>query len=70
MGSCGRIYGPSDLVAAVKASYFQAGGNPNNDPICNKHVVLKAGSKTVTVQVTDKCMGCTDNEILITKAAM
>ncbi|PBK65629.1 hypothetical protein ARMSODRAFT_891594 [Armillaria solidipes] len=62
LGSCGITNTTSDMIVAVSHllydSYPGATANPNLNPICSKKLVATYGGKSVTVTVTDKCMGC------------
>ncbi|KAK0448044.1 riboflavine-aldehyde-forming enzyme [Armillaria borealis] len=48
--------GLAPVVRLVSTSGATA--NPNLNPICGKKLVATYGGKSVTVTVTDKCMGC------------
>ncbi|KAK0191603.1 plant expansin [Armillaria mellea] len=62
LGSCGKTNTASDMIVAVSHllydSYPGATANPNLNPICGKKLVATYKGKSVTVTVTDKCMGC------------
>ncbi|KAG7446158.1 uncharacterized protein BT62DRAFT_1006376 [Guyanagaster necrorhizus] len=62
LGSCGITNVATDMIVAVSYllydSYPGATANPNLNPICGKELVATYGGKSVTVTVTDKCMGC------------
>lgn len=45
------------------------GGNPNNNPYCNKGVTLSYNGATVNAYVFDKCPGCQDMAIDLSHAA-
>jgi hypothetical protein len=45
------------------------GGNPNNNPYCNKGVTISYQGKTVNAYVFDKCPGCSGMSIDLSHAA-
>nr|ADI72050.2 loosenin [Bjerkandera adusta] len=62
LGACGKVNVDTDMIAAVSHQFFNsfpgAGANPNNNPICGRAATVHHGSKTIKVQITDRCGGC------------
>ncbi|EKM52742.1 uncharacterized protein PHACADRAFT_164667 [Phanerochaete carnosa HHB-10118-sp] len=62
LGACGYNNNESEHVAAVSHQFFDSFGggssNPNDAPICGKMATLHYGGKTTTVQIVDRCAGC------------
>jgi len=61
-------------VVAVGEELFDTwpgynGYNPNSNPICNKHIKVTYKGKSVVVQVTDRCPGCTKRSLDLSPAA-
>ncbi|QRV91177.1 hypothetical protein RhiJN_19195 [Ceratobasidium sp. AG-Ba] len=61
--ACGITNKDTDFIAAASQELFDGfngytGGNPNNNPICNKKVKAFYQGKSVTVTLTDRCVGC------------
>ena len=55
-GSCGQTMQSSDYIIALNAAQMQAsynGGNPNENPLCGKKLVLRHNGKTVQATITD-----------------
>ncbi|KAJ8094993.1 hypothetical protein PM082_010211 [Marasmius tenuissimus] len=73
IGACGKQSSASQLVAAVAAPVFDnypgAPPNPNNNPICKKQAKVTYGSKSVTVNVVDRCPGCGNTGIDLSPTA-
>ncbi|SPO06707.1 related to rasp f 7 allergen [Cephalotrichum gorgonifer] len=69
LGACGeddsgKDY--SDFIVAIAADTM--GAQSNGNPMCGKKVNIKAGSKTATATVRDKCPGCSGGAIDASKA--
>ena len=63
LGACGWTNVSQDPIVAVSAQLFDNwpgynGWNPNDNPICGKHLTISYGGKSLTVQVADRCPGC------------
>ncbi|QRV76345.1 hypothetical protein RhiJN_04360 [Ceratobasidium sp. AG-Ba] len=63
LGACGFPNKDTDFIAAASKLLFDGfegytGGNPNNNPICNKKVKAFYQGKSVTVTITDRCEAC------------
>lgn len=63
LGACGITNQDTDYICAVSHLLFDgfegyAGGDPNSNPICNRKLKATYKGKTVTVTVTDRCVGC------------
>jgi len=63
LGACGITNNDSQYIAAVSHLLFDTfpgytSGNPNNNPICGKQVTAHYQGKSVTVTITDRCVGC------------
>ncbi|CAE7070504.1 unnamed protein product [Rhizoctonia solani] len=63
LGSCGITSKDTDYIVAVSQLLYDGfegftGGNPNNNPICNKKIKATYQGKSVTVTVVDRCVGC------------
>ncbi|KAF8994155.1 RlpA-like double-psi beta-barrel-protein domain-containing protein-containing protein [Cyathus striatus] len=74
VGACGITNTNADFIVAVSAQYFDtfpgyAGGNPNNNPVCGRSIQANYQGRSVTVAVTDRCVGCAYGDIDLTPAA-
>jgi len=63
LGACGITNKDTDYIAAVSMLLFDGfegytGGNPNNNPVCGKKIKANYQGKSVTITVTDRCVGC------------
>lgn len=63
LGACGITNADTDYICAVSHLLFDGfdgytGGDPNNNPVCNKKLKATYQGKSVTVTVTDRCVGC------------
>jgi expansin (peptidoglycan-binding protein) len=63
LGACGITNTDSNMIAAASELLFDTfpgyeGGNPNNNPICNKQVSVTYGGTTILVTITDRCAAC------------
>ncbi|KZT64092.1 hypothetical protein DAEQUDRAFT_679232, partial [Daedalea quercina L-15889] len=44
-------------------------GNPNDDPACNKQIMVSYEGKSVAITMVDHCMGCTTTDLDLSPAA-
>ncbi|KAF9015276.1 RlpA-like double-psi beta-barrel-protein domain-containing protein-containing protein [Cyathus striatus] len=63
LGACGIVNTDTDFIAAASKLLFDNFPgydrvNPNNNPICNRKVKATYQGKSVTVAITDRCVGC------------
>jgi len=63
LGACGITNHDTDFIAAASMLLFDnypnyTGGNPNNNPLCGRKVKANYQGKSVTVTITDRCVGC------------
>ncbi|KAH9839118.1 plant expansin [Rhodofomes roseus] len=63
LGACGVNNVDSDYIVAVSEDLFDNypgynGINPSNNPVCNKQITANYNGNSVTVTVTDRCVGC------------
>jgi len=63
LGACGITNSDTDYIAAVSHLLFDTYpgykvGNPNNNPLCGRKVTATYQGKSVTVAITDRCVGC------------
>jgi expansin (peptidoglycan-binding protein) len=61
-------------VAAISHELFDSwpgykGGNPNLNPVCDKHIRVSYRGKSVVVQVTDRCPGCSERSLDLSPSA-
>ncbi|KAH9922488.1 plant expansin [Fomitopsis serialis] len=68
LGACGITNTNSDYIVAVSENLFDnypgyTGGNPNNNPVCNKQITASYNGKSVKVTVTDRCTGCATTDL-------
>lgn len=45
------------------------GLNPNHNPICGKHIQITYAGKSVIVEVTDRCPGCSERSLDLSPSA-
>ncbi|KAG9080435.1 hypothetical protein FRC06_006588 [Ceratobasidium sp. 370] len=74
LGACGITNNDSQFIAAVSHLLFDGfngytGGNPNKNPICNKKVTAHYQGKSVSVIITDRCVGCEEFDLDFSPAA-
>lgn len=74
LGACGGYNTDSDMIAAASELLYDGfdgydGGNPNDNPICNKQVSLTYQGKTITVTIVDRCVGCAIYDLDLAPAA-
>ncbi|KZT36748.1 hypothetical protein SISSUDRAFT_1034640 [Sistotremastrum suecicum HHB10207 ss-3] len=74
LGACGVTNTEADLIVAISQSLFQNfpgfnGGNPNANPVCGKSITANFQGKSVTVTVTDACVGCAATDLDFSPAA-
>ncbi|KZT30463.1 hypothetical protein NEOLEDRAFT_1126018 [Neolentinus lepideus HHB14362 ss-1] len=63
LGACGITNSDTDYIAAVSHLLFDTfpgynGANPNDNPVCNKKVTASYQGKSVSITITDRCVGC------------
>lgn len=63
LGACGITNKDTDFIAAVSKDFFDTfpgydGANPNKNSLCGRKVKVEYEGKTITVIVTDRCVGC------------
>ncbi|KXL50013.1 MAG: hypothetical protein FE78DRAFT_138815 [Acidomyces sp. 'richmondensis'] len=64
LGACGITSSPSDHIVAISEVIYdaydaEAGGNPNNNPMCGKTVTITGvDGIPYTATVVDRCTGC------------
>jgi len=68
LGACGITNKDTDYICAVSQLLFDGfegytGGDPNSNPICGRKIKATYKGKTVTVAVTDRCVGCKINDL-------
>ncbi|KIM91522.1 hypothetical protein PILCRDRAFT_810813 [Piloderma croceum F 1598] len=73
LGACGAYSSPSDYIVAVAAptfdSYPGAGSNPNQNPICFKHITVNYQGQSVDVTIVDRCADCPGANLDLSPAA-
>jgi len=66
-GACGYENTSTDAICAVSHIIWDAAStssNPNNNPLCGKHIRITrydptvGGNRSVDVEVVDRCVGC------------
>ncbi|KAI0820941.1 plant expansin [Irpex lacteus] len=72
--ACGVTNNDSEYIAAVSHLLYDSfpgysGGNPNHNPICGKSVTAHYKGKSVTVKITDRCVGCAKWDLDFSPAA-
>ncbi|KAJ4307366.1 hypothetical protein N0V84_012786, partial [Fusarium piperis] len=68
MGACGEDdSGKDESENIVALSHLLMGPVSNGNPMCGKTITIKANGKTTTAVVKDKCMGCSINDIDVSK---
>jgi len=68
LGACGITNKDTDYICAVSHLLFDGfdgytGGDPNSNPICGKKIKATYKGKSVTVTVTDRCVGCAMDDL-------
>lgn len=68
LGACGITNKDTDFICAVSHLLFDGfegytGGDPNSNPICGKKIKATYQGKSVTVTVTDRCVGCAAGDL-------
>ncbi|EKM52556.1 uncharacterized protein PHACADRAFT_261057 [Phanerochaete carnosa HHB-10118-sp] len=63
LGACGFTNSASDFIVAVAEGFFDTypgynGVNPNDNPICGRQITANYNGQSVTVEVVDRCTGC------------
>jgi len=46
-----------------------SGGNPNANPVCGRMITASYQGKSVTVEVTDRCVACEQTDLDFSPAA-
>jgi len=74
LGACGITNNDSQYIAAVSHLLFDTypgynGANPNQNPVCGKQVTASYQGKSVTVTITDRCVGCKVTDLDFSPAA-
>ncbi|KAI0742257.1 RlpA-like double-psi beta-barrel-protein domain-containing protein-containing protein [Daedaleopsis nitida] len=73
LGACGHANTDADFIVAVDHTTFDtwpgATANPNNNPLCGRTMRVDAGGRSVTVVITDKCMGCAPGSVDLSPTA-
>lgn len=68
LGACGWT-NDGTVESVVALPYGMMGTQSNGNPFCGMTITIKVGSKTTTAKVVDKCMGCVNNHIDVSRAA-
>lgn len=68
LGACGITNVDTDYICAVSHLLFDGfdgytGGNPNSNPVCGRKITATYQGKSVTVTVTDRCVGCAMHDL-------
>ncbi|KAI5949870.1 DAG7 [Candida jiufengensis] len=66
LGACGSYHSDSDYIIAISHELYDShnvGGNPNNNPLCNKKIRASYNGKSVDVTVVDRCEACAYNDL-------
>jgi len=63
LGACGITNNDGQHICAVSHLLYDtfpgyAGGNPNNNPVCNRQVIATYQGRSVTLTITDRCAAC------------
>jgi len=74
LGACGITNNDSQFIAAASHLLFDGfngytGGDPNQNPICNRKVTAHYQGKSVSVILTDRCVGCAKYDLDFAPAA-
>ncbi|KAM0333167.1 hypothetical protein ACHAQA_001827 [Verticillium albo-atrum] len=70
MGACGfDDSGKDNSENIVALSHLLMGTQSNGNPMCDQTITISANGKTTTATVRDKCMGCAQEDIDVSKAA-
>ncbi|KAG8748573.1 hypothetical protein FRC10_003707 [Ceratobasidium sp. 414] len=74
LGACGITNNDSQFIAAASHLLFDGfsgytGGDPNQNPICNRKVTAHYQGKSVSVILTDRCVGCAKYDLDFSPAA-
>ncbi|KAJ5757719.1 uncharacterized protein N7511_006413 [Penicillium nucicola] len=71
LGACGGWNVGTDWIAAVSHIVFDRnarGTNPNNNGLCGQKIHIQRGGRTVEATVVDRCEGCKENDIDVTRS--
>ncbi|KAF2157168.1 hypothetical protein K461DRAFT_273306 [Myriangium duriaei CBS 260.36] len=71
LGACGITNSGTDSIVAISMLVFDQytpNGNPNKNPLCGRTVTLRSkdGKSTYTATVTDRCVGCAEQDLDLT----
>ncbi|WYZ35195.1 hypothetical protein EsH8_I_001471 [Colletotrichum jinshuiense] len=66
LGACGWTDNDNSMIVAL--SHIKMGTQSNGNPLCGRKVRIEAEGNSVEVTVTDKCMGCAENDIDVSPA--
>ncbi len=71
LGACGMTNSDSDHIVAISKKLFDTKdtGNPNNNPFCKQKIKVYYGSKSVSVTVVDRCVGCEKHDLDLSPSA-
>ncbi|KAL0570259.1 hypothetical protein V5O48_011709, partial [Marasmius crinis-equi] len=71
--ACSTTSSNSDFVVALSDAVFDAwpgaGANPDENPICNKHIQVSYQGKTIELTIVDRCAECAFYDLGLTPAA-
>jgi hypothetical protein len=68
LGACGEDdTGADDSDNIVALSHLMMGTQSNGNPMCGQTINIEANGKTATAVVKDKCMGCSEEDIDVSK---
>ncbi|KAF5022416.1 hypothetical protein F66182_5556 [Fusarium sp. NRRL 66182] len=68
MGACGDDdSGKDESENIVALSHLLMGTQSNGNPMCGQTITIKANGKTAQATVKDKCMGCSINDIDVSR---
>lgn len=62
-GSCGWTNKNSQNVVALDHRIMKNGANPNNNPLCGRHIKITYQGSSHTAKIVDTCMGCVPGAI-------
>lgn len=65
LGSCGITSGYYDHIVAISHVIMDAynPGNPNNNPLCGKRVMIVYNNQRFPATVVDRCIGCAQGDL-------
>jgi hypothetical protein len=71
LGACGLYNSSSDPIVALSAPDFDPStpdGNPNNNPLCDKKILITQNGRSTSARIVDRCASCKAGDILETQA--